>query len=62
MTRLSDFLSWVDEVGGDKARWLAALADTKACQSEAIREPTPIARLRTYYKCRKGKRLPIKAS
>lgn len=60
MTRLSDFLAWIDEVGGDKARWEAALKDTKACQTAALAEATPIGRLRTYYKCRKGKRLPVK--
>ena len=60
MTRLSDFLSWLDEVGGDKARWQAALEDTKKCQAEALREDTPIKRLRTFYRCRKGKRLAPK--
>lgn len=62
MTRLSDFLAWIDEVGGDKARWLESLKDTKTCQAESIKELTPIGRLRSYYKCRKGKRLAIKAS
>ena len=62
MTKLSDYLSWIDEVGGDKSRWEAALRDTKACQAEALREVTPIARLRTFYKCRKGKRLPPKGA
>ena len=58
MTRLSDYLAWIDEVGGDKARWLEALKTTQECQREAIKETTPIARLRTFYKCRKGKKLP----
>jgi len=62
MTRLSDFLSWVDSVGGDSARWKAALADTKACQAEALSETTPIGRLKRYYSCRKGKRLPVKGA
>ncbi len=62
MTRLSDFLAWVDSVGGDKARWLAALADTKTCQTTALAAPTPIERLKAYYTCRKGKRLPVKGA
>lgn len=60
MTRLSDFLAWVDSVGGDSARWKAALVDTKACQATALAEATPIGRLKAYYTCRKGKRLPVK--
>ena len=60
MTRLSDYLAWIDEVGGDRARWEAALRDTKACQNEALKEVSPIARLRAYYRCRKGKRLSPK--
>ena len=62
MTRLSDFLSWIDSVGGDKSRWLAALADTKTCQATALAAATPIERLKSYYSCRKGKRLPVKSS
>ncbi|MBT9148514.1 MAG: hypothetical protein DDT32_02288 [Syntrophomonadaceae bacterium] len=62
MSRLSDYLAWLDEVGGDKARWEAALRDTKACQAEALREATPIGRLRAFYKCRKGKRLAVKGT
>lgn len=60
MSRLSEYLGWLDEVGGDKARWQAALADTKACQAEAMGQTKPIDRLRTYYRCRKGKKLALK--
>jgi len=60
MSRLSEFLAWIDSVGGDRARWEAALADTKACQSTALAQAKPIDRLKAYYSCRKGKRLPIK--
>jgi len=60
MTRLSEYLAWIDEVGGDRARWEAALKDTKACQTSALAEKTPIGRLRSYYNCRRGKRLPVK--
>lgn len=58
MTRLSEFLAWVDSVGGDRARWEAALKDTMACRATALAAPTPIGRLKAYYDCRKGKRLP----
>jgi len=62
MSRLSDYLSWIDSVGGDRARWEAALKDTKACQTAALAEATSIGRLKAYYSCRKGKRLPIKGA
>lgn len=60
MSRVSDFLSWVDSVGGDRARWEAALRDTKSCADSARTAGTPIERLKSYYSCRKGKRLPPK--
>lgn len=62
MSRLSDFRAWMDEVGGDKARWDQALAQTKECQATALRETTPIGRLKAFYTCRKGKRLPPKGT
>ncbi|MBA7537517.1 hypothetical protein ES705_29786 [subsurface metagenome] len=62
MTRVSDFLAWVDSVGGDSARWRAALADTAACAATARAAATPIERLKTYYNCRKGKKLPAKGA
>lgn len=60
MSRVSDFLAWVDSVGGDSARWKAALADTKTCADQSRSASTPIERLKSYYSCRKGKRLPPK--
>lgn len=62
MTRVSDFLAWVDSVGGDSARWRAALADTAACAATARGQLRPIDRLKTYYECRKGKKLPPKGA
>lgn len=57
MTRLSDYLAWIDSVGGDRARWEASLKDTMSCRDTAIKEATPIGRLKAFYSCRKGKRL-----
>ena len=62
MSRVSDFLSWVDSVGGDSARWKQALADTATCAATARAAGTPIERLKSYYQCRKGKKLPPKGA
>lgn len=63
MSRLADFMSALDSTapGWRKERYLAAMADTKACADQARGQKNPIQRMVTFIECRRGKRLPIGA-